>query len=153
LLNNITISGNPVPEKMVNIYNTLKAERIGTVVESIGTFINGIAANVKWSSFCTLTELQKILPALSQVEVIGAERISDFSEASADLTFSIIAECNVFKIYLTKSKAYFDFLTCNSKIVLAEKVKRAAELISYCQGKLRSTEKEVTGIIEQMEKK
>ena len=37
--------------------------------------------------------------------------------------------------------------------VLAEKVKRAAELISYCQGKLRSTEKEVIGIIEQMEKK
>jgi exodeoxyribonuclease VII small subunit len=36
--------------------------------------------------------------------------------------------------------------------ILAEKVKRASELISFCQGKLRSTEKEVTGIIEQMEK-
>jgi len=36
--------------------------------------------------------------------------------------------------------------------ILADKVKRASELISFCQGKLRSTEKEVTGIIEQMEK-
>jgi exodeoxyribonuclease VII small subunit len=36
--------------------------------------------------------------------------------------------------------------------ILADKVKRASELISLCQGKLRSTEKEVTGIIEQMEK-
>jgi exodeoxyribonuclease VII small subunit len=36
--------------------------------------------------------------------------------------------------------------------ILADKVKRASELIGFCQGKLRSTEKEVTGIIEQMEK-
>lgn len=36
--------------------------------------------------------------------------------------------------------------------ILADKVKRASELISFCQGKLRTTEKEVTGIIEQMEK-
>ncbi|MBC7828395.1 MAG: exodeoxyribonuclease VII small subunit [Chitinophagaceae bacterium] len=35
--------------------------------------------------------------------------------------------------------------------VLAEKVKRAAELITFCQGKLRSTEKEVNKIIAQME--
>ena len=34
--------------------------------------------------------------------------------------------------------------------VLAEKVKRAAELITYCQNKLRSTEVEVSRIIEQM---
>jgi exodeoxyribonuclease VII small subunit len=37
--------------------------------------------------------------------------------------------------------------------VLAEKVKRASELIAYCQNKLRSTEQEVGKIIEQMEKK
>jgi exodeoxyribonuclease VII small subunit len=37
--------------------------------------------------------------------------------------------------------------------VLAQKVKRASELITYCQDKLRSTEKEVNKIIEQMDKK
>jgi len=36
--------------------------------------------------------------------------------------------------------------------VLAQKVKRAAELITYCQTKLRSTEAEVAKIIEQMGK-
>ncbi len=37
--------------------------------------------------------------------------------------------------------------------VLAEKVKRAAELITYCQQKLRATETEVNKIIEQMDRK
>lgn len=37
--------------------------------------------------------------------------------------------------------------------ILAAKVKRAAELITFCQAKLRSTELEVGKIIEQMEKK
>lgn len=37
--------------------------------------------------------------------------------------------------------------------VLAEKVKRASELIAYCQKKLRSTEEEVNNIIKQMERK
>jgi exodeoxyribonuclease VII small subunit len=37
--------------------------------------------------------------------------------------------------------------------VLAAKVKRASELISFCQNKLRSTELEVGKIIEQMEQK
>jgi exodeoxyribonuclease VII small subunit len=37
--------------------------------------------------------------------------------------------------------------------VLAEKVKRASELISFCQKKLRSTEEEVNNIIKQMEQK
>ena len=37
--------------------------------------------------------------------------------------------------------------------VLAERVKRAAELISFCQDKLRKTEMEVGKIIEQMEKR
>jgi exodeoxyribonuclease VII small subunit len=37
--------------------------------------------------------------------------------------------------------------------VLAERVKRAAELISFCQEKLRKTEVEVGKIIEQMEKR
>jgi exodeoxyribonuclease VII small subunit len=36
--------------------------------------------------------------------------------------------------------------------VLAAKVKRAAELITFCQSKLRATELEVTNIIKQMEK-
>jgi exodeoxyribonuclease VII small subunit len=36
--------------------------------------------------------------------------------------------------------------------ILAEKVKRAAELITYCQTKLRSTETEVNKIIAQMDK-
>jgi len=35
--------------------------------------------------------------------------------------------------------------------VLAQKVKRASELISFCQGKLKSTEMEVNKIIAQME--
>lgn len=37
--------------------------------------------------------------------------------------------------------------------VLAEKVKRAAELITFCQAKLRNTEVEVNNIIKQMESK
>jgi exodeoxyribonuclease VII small subunit len=37
--------------------------------------------------------------------------------------------------------------------VLATKVKRASELITYCQTKLRSTEQEVNNIIKQMETK
>ena len=35
--------------------------------------------------------------------------------------------------------------------VLAEKVKRASELINYCQSRLRSTEAEVNNIIAQMD--
>lgn len=35
--------------------------------------------------------------------------------------------------------------------VLAEKVKRASELIAFCQTKLRSTETEVNKIIKQMD--
>jgi exodeoxyribonuclease VII small subunit len=37
--------------------------------------------------------------------------------------------------------------------VLADKVKRASELITFCQSKLRSTESEVNKIIKQMERK
>lgn len=37
--------------------------------------------------------------------------------------------------------------------VLAAKVKRASELITFCQNKLRSTELEVGKIIDQMEQK
>jgi exodeoxyribonuclease VII small subunit len=37
--------------------------------------------------------------------------------------------------------------------VLADRVKRASELIAFCQGKLRSTETEVNNIIKQMEVK
>lgn len=37
--------------------------------------------------------------------------------------------------------------------VLAARVKRASELIGYCQGKLRATELEVNNIIKQMDAK
>jgi exodeoxyribonuclease VII small subunit len=37
--------------------------------------------------------------------------------------------------------------------ILAEKVRRASELITYCQSKLRRTELEVSNIIRQMESK
>lgn len=37
--------------------------------------------------------------------------------------------------------------------VLAEKVKRASELVSFCQAKLKATETEVNKIIGQMEQK
>ena len=37
--------------------------------------------------------------------------------------------------------------------VLADKVKRAAELITFCQSKLRNTGAEVNNIIKQMESK
>lgn len=37
--------------------------------------------------------------------------------------------------------------------VLAEKVKRAAQLIEFCQSRLRATETEVNNIIKQMESK
>jgi exodeoxyribonuclease VII small subunit len=36
---------------------------------------------------------------------------------------------------------------------LSEKVKRAAELIAFCQDKLRSTEEDVRKVIAKMEKK
>jgi exodeoxyribonuclease VII small subunit len=36
---------------------------------------------------------------------------------------------------------------------LAQKVKRASDLIAFCQGKLRSTETEVNKIIAQLEQK
>ncbi len=35
--------------------------------------------------------------------------------------------------------------------VFADKVKRASDLIAFCQGKLRNTEQEVNKIIKQME--
>jgi exodeoxyribonuclease VII small subunit len=37
--------------------------------------------------------------------------------------------------------------------VLATKVKRASELISFCQNKLKATEKDVLNIIQKMENK
>lgn len=37
--------------------------------------------------------------------------------------------------------------------VLADKVKRASELIEYCQAKLKSTDTEVKKILSQMEQK
>ena len=37
--------------------------------------------------------------------------------------------------------------------ILADKVKRAAALIAFCQSKLRNTEDEVNNIIRQMESK
>lgn len=63
--------------------------------------------------------------------------------------------------HLTYEAAYAELKKIASEIetesvsvdVLAEKVKRASELITYCQTKLRSTEQEVNNIIKQMETK
>jgi exodeoxyribonuclease VII small subunit len=60
---------------------------------------------------------------------------------------------------LTYDKAYTELKAIAQQIdnesitvdVLAQKVKRAADLIKYCQEKLRSTETEVDKIIKQME--
>lgn len=62
---------------------------------------------------------------------------------------------------LTYEAAYAELKKIASEIenesvsvdVLAEKVKRASQLITYCQTKLRSTEQEVNNIIKQMETK
>jgi exodeoxyribonuclease VII small subunit len=62
---------------------------------------------------------------------------------------------------LTYEAAYSELKEIASEIemesvsvdVLATKVKRASELIAYCQTKLRSTEQEVHNIIKQMETK
>ncbi len=61
---------------------------------------------------------------------------------------------------LTYEAAYIELAAIAKEIetesvsvdVLAEKVKRASELISFCQAKLKSTEVEVNKIIAQMEK-
>jgi exodeoxyribonuclease VII small subunit len=60
---------------------------------------------------------------------------------------------------LTYDKAYQELKTISQEIenesitvdVLAQKVKRAAELIDFCQKKLKATETEVDNIIKQME--
>jgi exodeoxyribonuclease VII small subunit len=60
---------------------------------------------------------------------------------------------------LTYDKAYQELKSISQQIenetitvdVLAQKVKRAAELIDFCQAKLRATETEVDKIIKQME--
>ncbi len=61
---------------------------------------------------------------------------------------------------LTYEKAYTELTEITREIenesvsvdVLAEKVKRASELIVFCQSRLRSTEQEVNKIISGMEK-
>ncbi len=60
---------------------------------------------------------------------------------------------------LTYDKAYTELKSIAQEIdsesitvdVLAERVKRAADLIKFCQDKLRATETEVDNIIKQME--
>jgi exodeoxyribonuclease VII small subunit len=62
---------------------------------------------------------------------------------------------------MTYESAYRELQKISSEIesesvsvdVLAEKVKRAAELIAFCQARLRNTETEVNNIIKQMESK
>lgn len=62
---------------------------------------------------------------------------------------------------LTYNEAYEELAVIAEEIenetvsidVLADKVKRAAELIAFCQHKLKSTEKEVNNIIASMENK
>jgi exodeoxyribonuclease VII small subunit len=61
---------------------------------------------------------------------------------------------------LTYEQAYKELAAIASEIenetisvdVLAEKVKKASQLITFCQTKLKSTETEVNKIISQMEK-
>lgn len=65
------------------------------------------------------------------------------------------------KANLTYEEAYLELLQIASEIeeesvsvdVLATKVKRASELISFCQNKLKATEKDVLNIIQKMENK
>lgn len=65
------------------------------------------------------------------------------------------------KANLTYEEAYLELLQIASEIeeesvsvdVLATKVKRASELISFCQNKLKATEKDVFNIIQKMENK
>jgi exodeoxyribonuclease VII small subunit len=60
---------------------------------------------------------------------------------------------------LTYDKAYTELKSIAQQIdsesitvdVLAQKVKRAADLIKFCQEKLRATESEVDNIIKQMD--
>lgn len=62
---------------------------------------------------------------------------------------------------LTYEEAYKELQEISTQIenenvsvdILADKVKRAAELITFCQSKLRATETEVNNIIKQMETK
>jgi len=62
---------------------------------------------------------------------------------------------------LTYEAAYAELKKIASEIetesvsvdVLAAKVKKASELITFCQNKLRTTEQEVNNIIKQMEGK
>ena len=62
---------------------------------------------------------------------------------------------------LTYEEAYKELKQISSEIenesvsvdVLAARVKRAAELITFCQSKLRATELEVNNIIRQMDDK
>lgn len=62
---------------------------------------------------------------------------------------------------LTYEEAYKELKQISSEIenesvsvdVLAARVKRAAELIAFCQSKLRATELEVNNIIRQMDDK
>jgi exodeoxyribonuclease VII small subunit len=65
------------------------------------------------------------------------------------------------KANLTYEEAYVELLQIASEIeeesvsvdVLATKVKRASELINFCQNKLKATEKDVLNIIQKMENK
>jgi exodeoxyribonuclease VII small subunit len=65
------------------------------------------------------------------------------------------------KASLTYEEAYAELLQIASEIeeesvsvdVLATKVKKASELISFCQNKLKATEKDVLNIIQKMENK
>jgi exodeoxyribonuclease VII small subunit len=64
------------------------------------------------------------------------------------------------EIHLNYEQAYKELVEIAREIeqesisvdVLAQKVKRASELITLCQAKLRSTETEVNKIISQMDK-
>jgi exodeoxyribonuclease VII large subunit len=79
--------------------------------------------------------------------------------ASTQITTTVKKKQNTMEQNLTYEEAYAELATIAKDIenesvsvdVLAEKVKRASELITFCQTKLKSTESEVNKIISQME--
>ena len=113
LLHSMTVGGKPVPDRLIKEYNGRKAEHMGTYWES---FTSGFSASTSFSSkFCNMESLKKILMTLPSVDVIGAEHYTDFSAALNAQTYNMLVDCNVFKVYLDREKAHYDYMTCNTE--------------------------------------
>ena len=115
LLDTMTVGGKKVPQKFINEYNGRKVEHIGTYWEG---FTGGLKQSLAFSSkFCNMDGLKKILITLPSVDVIGAERYTDFTSATASQTYNMLVDCNVFKVYLDREKAHYDYMTCNDECI------------------------------------